>query len=270
MISSGGREGGSAASGVFPNRFTSCSGGGAMGADDSWATTTRAPRNKVAARHTARNIETFTLRIAVCTSGIISIWMRAEGGRQLGPSRGPKSLPQIAVGFRSIDIVSVLASWLLDFAFPAVMVNFSANYSPQPTKLLDSTKNPAYGSPDCGCGGHRRFDAQRKQECLCYFCYNSKVCDGRETSKALLCLGISAGRGISLLHGGRSRPAEGERLCAQPARRPRGSVRHRFARTACKVSSGAGAWPALFQGQQRNRRTRERGPAIRGRICHHL
>ena len=39
MISSGGSEGGSAGSGVFPMRFTSCSGGGAMGAEDSCATT---------------------------------------------------------------------------------------------------------------------------------------------------------------------------------------------------------------------------------------
>jgi hypothetical protein len=74
-----------------------------MGAEDSWATTTRALRNKAAARHAARNIGRFAQRTLVCTSRIISIWMRAERRRQPGRSRDAKSLPQIALDFRNTD-----------------------------------------------------------------------------------------------------------------------------------------------------------------------
>jgi acylphosphatase len=93
----------------------------------------------VAARHAARNIETFALRIAVCTPGIISIWMRAERRRQLGRSRGPKSLPQIALGFRSTDTLVCVVFLVVQLCLPAVLVssifNQTTHFNNQTTHL---------------------------------------------------------------------------------------------------------------------------------------
>ena len=188
MISSGGSEGGSAGSGVFPNRFTLCSGGGASGAEDSCATTEQAFINKTP-RHAAHRMGTFR---PCTTHALISI----------GCARTPSSPdPHATLRAYRKSLCSFVAQTLLSVFFSRS--SNSAFSCRAPRSILNLTahlnsKSCPWLRLDCGCGRHR-------QECLCYFCYNSKVCDERETSKALLCLRICARSRLPLLHGSRSR-----------------------------------------------------------------
>src|SRR5215831_2193172 len=101
------------------------------------------------------------------------------------------------------------------------------------------------------------------------FCYNRKVCGQRKTSQKILRFRSGARRRLSVLHAGRCRTPAPSRIRAQPLRRPRGSLRHRYRGAVSSAAPFAPEGPGRRDGTLCRRRARREGRAIRQRVQHH-
>ncbi len=88
------------------------------------------------------------------------------------------------------------------------------------------------------------------------------ICEGRETSQAVLRGGDGAGCGLPLLHAGCRGKAVHQRLREEPSRRPRRSVCHGHAGAARAITRRARTRAALLERRRNTGRGRNAGVAL--------